>query len=151
AARLMIRVARAVQYLHANGIVHRDLKPLNILLAEDDVPLVADFGLVKLTDENADHSLSLSLVPLGTRQYMSPEQTLGKEYPPACDIWALGVILYELLVGRRPFAHDDTAELWRRIRVDPVPPLPPGAFAPVGLESIARKCLAKAISDRYAT
>jgi serine/threonine protein kinase len=152
AARLMIKVARAVHYLHEKGIIHRDLKPLNILLAEDDVPLVADFGLVRLADN--DSGVSISLIPLGTRQYMSPEQTLGgsENYTPACDIWALGVILYELLTGSRPFSHTDTGELYRRIRHDPVPPLAlsdPRAVA--GLEAVARKCLAKAITDRYAT
>lgn len=151
AARLLAKVARAVHYLHQRGIVHRDLKPLNILLDAGDEPMVADFGLVKLADDDQGHSISL--VPLGTRQYMSPEQTLGgaENYKPACDIWALGIILYEVLAGHRPFSHEDTAELYRMIRLDPVPPLPARASAPVGLEAIARKCLAKSIGDRYAT
>jgi hypothetical protein len=149
--RILVQVARAVHYLHTNGIVHRDLKPLNILLTADDVPLVADFGLVRVVDESSD--LSITLVPLGTRQYMSPEQTLGgsANYPPACDIWALGVILYELLAGDRPFGHGDPVELYRMIRHDPTPPIRAEAGAPPGLEAIARKCLAKAVADRYAT
>jgi hypothetical protein len=151
AARLLAKVARAVHYLHQKGVVHRDLKPLNILLDTGDEPMVADFGLVKLADDDQGHSISL--VPLGTRQYMSPEQTMGgrENYTPACDIWALGVILYELLAGYRPFSHEDTAELYRQIRFDPTPPLPARANAPAGLEAIARKCLAKSVGDRYAT
>jgi serine/threonine protein kinase len=151
AARILARVARAVDFLHAKGIIHRDLKPLNILLAEGDTPLVADFGLVRLADDDA--GLTLTLVPLGTRQYMSPEQTRGgkENYTTGCDIWALGIILYELLAGRRPFGHEDTTELYRSIRHDPLPPVPPEANAPVSLEAVARKCLSKAPADRYAT
>ncbi|MBN9117799.1 MAG: serine/threonine protein kinase [Planctomycetes bacterium] len=150
AARMMVQVARAVHYLHAKGIVHRDLKPLNILLTTDGTPLVADFGLVRPIADDSD--LSLTLVPLGTRQYMSPEQTRGgrANYTPACDIWALGVILYELLTGFRPFSHDDPVELVQMIRCEPVPPVP-DRNAPPELEAITRKCLAKLPAERYAT
>ncbi len=150
-ARLVAKVARAVQYLHSKGIIHRDLKPLNILLTADGTPLVADFGLVRPIDDDSD--LSISLVPLGTRQYMSPEQTRGgrANYTPACDIWALGVILYELLAGQRPFAHEDTLELLSQIRSEPVPAVPAERNVPPGLEAIARKCLQKLPADRYAT
>ncbi len=151
AARMLAQVARAVGYLHQKGIVHRDLKPLNILLTPEDEPLVADFGLVKFADD--DQGMSITLVPLGTRQYMSPEQTLGghENYTHACDIWALGIIVYELLAGYRPYSHEDTAELYRMIRHEPVPPLPVRVNAPAGLEAIARKCLAKSAGDRYQT
>ncbi len=149
ACRLMVQVARAVHYLHAKGIVHRDLKPMNILLMEDYTPLLADFGLVRPVDSE----FSISFVPLGTRQYMSPEQTRGgkDDYTPACDIWALGIILYELLAGHRPFSHDDTVELFRQIRQDPVPPVPSELNAPVGLETITRRCLVKSVAERYQT
>jgi predicted Ser/Thr protein kinase len=148
---VIARVARAVEYLHANGIVHRDLKPLNILLTESDEPFVADFGLVRLSDQNSE--LSVPHVPLGTRHYMSPEQTLGgrANYTPACDIWALGVVLYEVLSGHRPFAHEDTAELFRQIRHDPPQPIPADRDVSGSLDAIARKCMAKAVADRYAT
>lgn len=151
AARLMVQVAQAVQFLHERGMVHRDLKPLNILLAADGAPLVADFGLIKPLADDSD--LSITMIPLGTRAYMSPEQTRGghANYMPACDIWALGVILYELLAGERPFAHEDPLELVARIRRDPVPPIDPNCDAPPELEAIARKCLEKAPADRYAT
>ena len=151
AARLIEAVARGVQTAHEEGIVHRDLKPLNILLTPEDEPLVADFGLVKFADD--DQGMSITLVPLGTRQYMSPEQTLGghENYTHACDIWALGIIVYELLAGYRPYSHEDTAELYRMIRHEPVPPLPVRVNAPAGLEAIARKCLAKSAGDRYQT
>jgi hypothetical protein len=149
--RVLVQVARAVQYLHGNGIVHRDLKPMNVLLTETDTPLVADFGLVRTADENSD--LSVTHVPLGTRHYMSPEQTLGGRaaYTPACDIWALGVILYEALCGLRPFAHEATAALYEKIRREPTPRIPADRNVPPGLEAIAHRCTAKAVADRYPT
>jgi eukaryotic-like serine/threonine-protein kinase len=148
---VLVQVARAVHYLHGNGIVHRDLKPLNILISPGGKPLVADFGLVRPMDD--DSELSLTHVPLGTRQYMSPEQTRGgrENYTPACDIWALGVILYELLAGARPFEHEDTVELFHRIRTELPRPIPPDANAPPGLVAIALRCMQKAPADRYAT
>lgn len=151
AAQVLVQVARAVHHLHEKGIVHRDLKPLNILLTPEGKPLVADFGLVRPIDDDSD--LSLTLVPLGTRQYMSPEQTRGGKanYTPACDIWALGIILYEVLAGRRPFVHDDTVELFRRIRHDPLPPIPTERHAPAGLIAITHKCLQKEPANRYPT
>ena len=78
AARLASKIARGVQALHEAGILHRDLKPLNILLGADDEPLVADFGLAKWVDES-NSDLTVTHIPLGTRQYMSPEQTLGQK------------------------------------------------------------------------
>ncbi len=150
ACQILIQVARAVHHLHDRGIIHRDLKPLNILMAEENTPLVADFGLVRLVDDNSD--LSLTLIPLGTRQYMSPEQTHGgrANYTPACDIWALGIVIYETLTGQRPFGDEDHVELFRQIRQDAPPPMPPELNVPPGLEAIARKCLEKSPADRYA-
>ncbi|MCI0704171.1 MAG: serine/threonine protein kinase [Planctomycetia bacterium] len=151
ACRLMAKVARAVEYLHAKGIIHRDLKPLNILLTQDDTPLVADFGLVRIVEPDAE--LTVSVAPVGTRQFMSPEQTYGgrESYSPACDIWALGVILFELLTGTRPFGHDDPVELYRQIRHEPTPRMNPELRVPEALERITRKCLGKSPADRYAS
>jgi eukaryotic-like serine/threonine-protein kinase len=149
-ARLVAKVARAVQALHDHKVIHRDLKPLNILLGNGDEPLVADFGLAKwLDDPNSDCSATGH--PLGTRQYMAPEQTLGKrsDYSTACDVWSLGVILYELLAGRRPFVDDGRMELMKRIREEPPPSLPEAI--PADLAAIVEKCLAKEPADRYAT
>lgn len=150
AATLMIKMAKAVQALHDAGVVHRDLKPLNILLAENDEPLVADFGLAKWLGETSS-DLTVTHVPLGTRQYMAPEQTLGthSSYSEACDIWALGVTLYELLSGVRPFPDDGSSDLYDRIRTADPPPLPD--TVPPGLAAIVARCLAKQPEDRYPT
>jgi hypothetical protein len=149
-ARLVARVARAVQALHAAGVVHRDLKPLNILLGDSDEPLVADFGLAKWTDD-PESNYSATGHPVGTRQYMAPEQTLGgrTDSSAACDIWAIGVVLYELLAGRRPFADDGRSDLLKRIREEDPPALP--ETVPADLAAVVAKCLAKSARERYPT
>jgi hypothetical protein len=131
-ARLVGKVARAVQFAHERGILHRDLKPGNVLLGPADEPLVADFGLAKLCDsdpglparadaETVADGRQVTLTDTtqpGTPAYMAPEQfdpTLGP-VGPATDVWALGVILYELATGGRPFAGTDHPELARQVR-----------------------------------
>jgi hypothetical protein len=152
ACRLVAKVARAVHRLHAAGVVHRDLKPHNILLDDGDEPLVADFGLARWIDDDSD--LTASGFPVGTRPYMSPEQSLGSKeyYSAACDIWALGVILYEVLAGRRPFENPDPVSLYLQIRGQPPPPLSDAnpAVTPA-LEAVVCKCLAKRPGHRYPT
>ncbi len=153
ACRLLATVARAVGHLHARGFVHRDLKPANVLIAEDGTPVVADLGLARSLTDGTVHPITRHPAPLGTRPYMSPEQTRGgaDSFPPACDIWALGVILYELLAEERPFADDEPSELFRQIRNDPTPRVPAKLDVPPELEAVARRCLAKEPADRYPT
>src|SRR6185312_399101 len=121
--KLMVKIARAVQHLHESGVLHRDLKPLNILIGEGDEPLVADFGLAKWLDDDSD--MTVTGLPMGTRQYMSPEQTLGRksEYTAACDVWALGIMLYEVFAGHRTFGSEDPVELYMQIRSADPPPM----------------------------
>jgi serine/threonine-protein kinase len=152
AVRLVAKVGRAVGALHAVGVMHRDLKPLNILLGDNDEPLVADFGLARWISD--DMPLTDSGSPVGTRQYMSPEQSLGSktDYTPACDIWALGIILFEVLTGRRPFASDDPVELYLQIRGEPAPPAASfNPAVPPELDAVIGRCLRKRPEDRYPT
>jgi serine/threonine-protein kinase len=153
-AQLMAKVARAVQALHDREVVHRDLKPLNILMDEGDEPLVADFGLAKFLDDAApvqedQYPLSFTGMPIGSPPYMSPEQTRGErtELPKATDIWAIGVTLYEMLAGKRPFQDAPGKDLFVRIREDDPPPLPE-TVSPE-LEAIVLKCLAKNPAERF--
>jgi serine/threonine-protein kinase len=149
AAGLVEKVAGAVHYLHGRKVLHRDLKPLNILLDERDEPCVSDFGLVKLLD--ADGKLTRTGAVLGTLPYMAPEQAAGcsEELSPATDVWALGVILYELVAGRRPFAASRRTELAGLIATADPPPM--RATSDAALETIVRKCLAKSPAQRYAS
>ena len=150
AATLVEALARGVAEAHRLGIVHRDLKPSNILLAADGTPKVADFGLAKLLD--VESGLTRTDSVMGTPSYMAPEQAEGKnrEIGPAADVYALGAILYELLVGRPPFRGTTVLETLEQVKTaEPVPPsrLVPGL--PRDAETIALKCLQKDPGKRY--
>jgi eukaryotic-like serine/threonine-protein kinase len=98
--RLFLKVCSAVQYAHQNLVVHRDLKPSNILVAEDGEPKLLDFGIAKVLDDEREITATLRAM---TPEYASPEQVLGQPISTASDIYSLGVLLYELLAGRRPY------------------------------------------------
>jgi serine/threonine protein kinase len=103
----------ALAFVHGRGFVHRDLKPSNIMVDDARRARIMDFGLVKqLVDSN---SLTLSGRVVGTYRYMAPEQAAGRDVDHRADLWSMGVILYELLVGRPPFPSSVPAELWREI------------------------------------
>src|SRR5580700_97960 len=99
--RLMAKIARAIEYAHTRGILHRDLQPGNILLDARGEPLVSDFGLAKLLDEDSD--LTRTLTTFGTPGYIAPEQAEGAHFGPAADIYSLGAIPFNLLASRPPF------------------------------------------------
>jgi hypothetical protein len=106
-------VFRALDFIHGRGFVHRDLKPSNIMVDDERRARIMDFGLVKqLADPNA---VTLSNRVVGTYRYMAPEQASGRDVDHRADLWSMGVILYELLVGRPPFPSSVPAELWREI------------------------------------
>jgi len=149
AVEVLRRVARAVQYLHERNILHRDLKLKNILFAEDGEPHVSDFGLAKLLDNDVE--LTTSGEMLGTMPYMAPEQLRGRaaELGPRADIWALGVMLYELLSGRRPFTGESRDSLRQNILTQELPPL--GLTQGQPLEPVVSKCLAKDPRERFAS
>ena len=151
AAALVETLARAVQHAHQRGVVHRDLKPANILLAADGTPKVADFGLAKrLEDTDSAHTRTGEV--MGTPAYMAPEQAAGKthEIGPACDVYALGAILYELLTGRTPFKGESVIDTIQKVlNAEPEPPSRHAPGLPRDLETICLKCLAKEQAGRY--
>jgi serine/threonine-protein kinase len=144
-AALLEAVARALEHAHSRGIIHCDLKPSNILLDADGEPLLGDFGLAWVRGEGVESLRGFA----GTPAYMAPEQLdpSGK-ITPATDVWALGVILYELLAGRRPFAGASLDELR-----DAITECNPQALSrsPAVLEAIWRRCLVREPSGRFAS
>jgi eukaryotic-like serine/threonine-protein kinase len=155
AVALIEKIARAVHELHRNNILHRDIKPGNILLGDDDEPCLGDFGLIKFLDN--EQSLTASNQRLGTPPYMAPEQTGLVQAPinEQTDVWAIGVLLYEVLMGQRPFASsksDDTTKLfWKIINEAPPKPRSLKPDLDAGLEAVILKCLEKKPADRFTT
>ena len=149
AAELVGTVAEALHYAHKQGLVHRDIKPGNLLLDKSGKPFVADFGLA-LREENRGQGPRYA----GTPAYMSPEQARGEGHrvDGRSDIFALGVVFYELLVGRRPFRGDTQAELLEQITsYEPKPLLQYDEKLPKELQRICLKALSKRASDRYSS
>ena len=152
AAEILVEVARAVHHGHQRGLLHRDLKPSNILIDEEGVPYVADFGIAKSLDQEAEVAYATGTEWFaGTPAYMAPEQATRGDLTVATDVYSLGCVLYELLAGRPPFDAHSLPELLARVRDEPPPPVPSEARAPRDLETIARKCLDKMPSRRYAS
>jgi serine/threonine-protein kinase len=150
AANLLALVARAVHHAHQRRIIHRDLKPTNILVDEAGQPHITDFGLA-IQAESGD-PLTESQILLGTLPYMAPERLSGKEQPltTAVDTWALGVILYELLTGKRPFEGKNQIDTLERIRSQNPSPIRAQNFrVPRDLEAVVLKCLEKEPERRY--
>jgi WD40 repeat protein/serine/threonine protein kinase len=145
-------VAQAIEEAHKHGVIHRDLKPGNVMINKRGEPIVMDFGLARwINADKEDVRLTRSGAILGAPVYMSPEQVYGdvNAMGPGCDVYSLGVILYELLTGRLPFEGPTSAVLAKTLIQ---PPKPPSAYRPdvdPRLEAICLKAMAKKISDRY--
>jgi eukaryotic-like serine/threonine-protein kinase len=149
AARLVAQAARAIEAAHARGFVHRDIKPGNILVTRDGRVKVADFGIARAMAESA---LTLPGTTLGSVHYFSPEQARGEPATPASDIYSLGIVLFELLTGRRPWTGDTAAAI-ATARLTGAVPSPSAAHGgiPPTLEAITRKALATSPDERFAS
>ena len=140
-------VAEALAFAHEAGIVHRDIKPGNIMLTPAGDVKVMDFGIARAT---SSESLTQTATVLGTAAYLSPEQAQGEGVDARSDIYSLGVVLYEMLTGRAPFAGDSAVTVaYKHVREDPVPLGRVNRSIPPGLEAVVMKCLAKSPSSRY--
>jgi eukaryotic-like serine/threonine-protein kinase len=154
AVDLAIDVAEALQHAHTHQIVHRDVKPANILLNAAGQPFVTDFGLAKrVVAQSAESTISSEGQILGTPRYMSPEQASGRtrETDHRTDIYAVGVILFEMLTGHVPFRGNMRAVLQQKMFDDPPSPRSLDASIPRDLETICLKCLERDPDKRYAS
>jgi serine/threonine-protein kinase len=152
AARLVEALARAMHAAHTQGVIHRDLKPANVLITQDGIPKITDFGLAKRMESDSKQTRSGTL--MGTPSYMAPEQARGDTHkigPPA-DTYAIGVILYECLTGRTPFVGTSVMDTLQQVQnLEPVPPRYLQPRVPSDLETICLKCLQKEADKRYAS
>ena len=143
ALRIAAAVANGLDFAHKNGVVHRDIKPDNVHLEPDGRVVITDFGIARLTFEP---TLTADGQIFGTPSYMSPEQVTGKGIDKRTDIFSLGVMLYEMVAGRKPFTGDSVITITYNImNVDPAPM----AGAPPAVEQIIRRAIAKDPSSRY--
>jgi tetratricopeptide (TPR) repeat protein/TolB-like protein len=143
ALRIASEIARGLGAAHAAGIVHRDLKPSNVILTTQGGVKIIDFGLAKVA---ANSDLTEEGTRMGTIAYMSPEQAMGQTADHRADLWALGVLLYEMLTGRTPFAGQNAQATLYGIVSAPAPPMP--GTAP-SIQAVIHKALTKKPEERY--
>lgn len=152
AIKLIIPIAQALAVAHANHIIHRDVKPSNILLTAENIPMLSDFGIAKVleTEEDTQDGLTATGMVIGTPEYMAPEQWEGKPVDGRADIYALGVVLYEMITGRPPFKADTVPATMVQVLRDPLPrPKQFVANLPDQIEQILYKALTKNPENRF--
>jgi tRNA A-37 threonylcarbamoyl transferase component Bud32 len=161
ACHIACQILRALEHAHGEGVIHRDLKPANVMLVKDPDPRnpeavkILDFGIAKMTQaQGGDEPLTRGVMIFGTPAYMSPEQAAGQESDSRVDLYSCGVILYEMLVGRKPFECDDLVKLLS-MQITAPPPrfidVAADAHIPTDLEAVVMHALEKERDKRFAT
>lgn len=151
AVRLLIPIAQALAHAHEQGIIHRDVKPANILITSTGEPMLSDFGIAKLLEDQETRELTGTGVGIGTPEYMAPEQGMGQADERA-DIYALGIVFYELVTGQIPYRADTPMAMLIKKREEPLPR--PKLFVPSlpdSVEHVLTKALAHDPQNRYQT
>jgi serine/threonine-protein kinase len=155
-ASIVCKVAEALHYAHRNGVIHRDIKPANIFLLGERFPKVVDFGIARAPNRVSEHPsigdpyTMFQQNLLGTPNYMSPEQAMGKDVDHRTDLYSLGAVMYEMLTGKRPFRHAKTEELLDQIAYKaPLAPHEVDITVPLELSHIAMKAMSKRPEKRY--
>jgi len=149
ASIIALQVCRALDYAHFRGIIHRDIKPANVMISKKGEVKLMDFGIAK-GDKLAD--LTETGTGLGTPSYMSPEQILGDKLDFRSDIFSIGIVLYQMITGDKPFVEDDSRTVMQKIRLDRyVSPRKANPHVPRQLERILARCMEKMPANRYPT
>ncbi len=150
ALRIVRQAAEALDYAHEQGVIHRDIKPSNLLLTADGRVKIADFGIARISDQTTDLTMTGSVV--GSPHYLSPEQIRGEPLDGRTDVFSLGVMLYEMLAGKRPFDADTlTTLVYQILHKDPEPPDLGLLQAGPRLQELLRRMLQKDRSQRFAS
>ncbi|MFZ5858014.1 MAG: serine/threonine protein kinase [Chloroflexota bacterium] len=150
AVRWLIPITRALAYAHSEGMIHRDVKPSNILITKTGDPMLTDFGIAKIIDEEMTVDLTGTSAAVGTPEYMAPEQVTSKNVDHRVDIYALGIVFYEMVTGHKPYVADTPMAVLFKHASEPLPR--PKSFVPAlpdAVERILIKALAKRKEDRY--
>jgi serine/threonine-protein kinase len=148
AAIIAMQVARALDYVHYRGIVHRDIKPANVMISRQGGVKLMDFGIAR--DRTFEQDLTEAGTGIGTPSYMSPEQILGDKLDARSDIFSLGIVLFQMCTGRKPFVEDEEKSVMHKIRLEKfISPRKLNPEIPRELERIMAKCMQKLPRDRW--
>jgi len=145
--KIMEQMLSALDYSHKRGVVHRDIKPANIMLGAEGEVKIADFGIARI--ENS--SMTQIGTIMGTPSYMAPEQLRGETVDSRADIWAAGVVLYQLVTGEKPFSGGYSSVQHKAINTEPTPPSTLSVTAPLGIDAVVARAMAKRPDGRFAT
>jgi serine/threonine protein kinase len=151
-ASYLEQIAAAIDFAHEHGVIHRDIKPANIMMTPEGRLLLADFGLVKIVADGQSAQVRITGVgaPVGTPDYMSPEQVIGEEVDVRADLYSLGVVLYQMVTGTTPFRGETPMQIAaQHLQVPPPSAQIMRPDLPVGAEQVLQRALAKRPADRY--